>query len=46
MIGGSIPGRGGNFSLHHRVQTGSGIQPAFYPMGTSGSFPGVKVARA
>jgi len=33
---GSIPSRGseGNFSLHHLVQTGSGAQPASYPMGT------------
>jgi hypothetical protein len=32
----------GNFSLHHRVQSGSGAHSAFYPMGTRGSFPGVK----
>jgi hypothetical protein len=32
----------GNFSLHHRVQNGSGAHPASYPMGTRGSFPGVK----
>jgi hypothetical protein len=32
----------GNFSLHHRVQTGSGALPASYPMGTRGSFPGGK----
>jgi hypothetical protein len=30
----------GNFSLHHRFQTGSGAHPASYPMGTRGSFPG------
>jgi hypothetical protein len=30
----------GNFSLHHRVQTGSGAHAASYPMGTRGSFPG------
>jgi hypothetical protein len=30
----------GNFSLHHRVQNGSGAHPASYPMGTRGSFPG------
>jgi hypothetical protein len=29
------------FSLHHRVQNGSGAHPAFYPMG---SFLGSKVA--
>jgi hypothetical protein len=25
-----------NFSLHHRVQTGSGAHPASYPTGTRG----------
>jgi hypothetical protein len=34
-----------NFSLYHRVQNGSGAHPASYPMGTRGSFPGVKWAR-
>jgi hypothetical protein len=29
----------GNFSLHHHVENGSGAHPAFYPMGTRGSFP-------
>jgi len=29
---------------HHRVQNGSGAQPASYPMGTRVSFPGSKVA--
>jgi hypothetical protein len=33
-----------NFSLHYRVQNGSGAHPASYPMGTEGSFPGGKVA--
>jgi hypothetical protein len=28
--------------FHHRVQSGSGAHPASYPMGTRGSFPGVK----
>jgi hypothetical protein len=32
----------GNFSLHHRVQKGSGAHPASYPMGTRRSFPGTK----
>jgi len=32
----------GNFSLHHRVETGSGAHPASYRMGTKGSFPGGK----
>jgi hypothetical protein len=41
-----FPRGAGNFSLHHRVQNGSGAQPAFYPMGTGGSFPGSKAARA
>jgi hypothetical protein len=36
----------GNFSLHHRVQNGSGAHPPSYQMGTSGSFPGGKVAGA
>jgi hypothetical protein len=31
-----------NFSLHHRIQNGSGAHPASYPMGTRGSFPGDK----
>jgi hypothetical protein len=37
-----FPAGAGNFSLHHRVQNGSGAHPASYPMGTRGSFPGVK----
>jgi hypothetical protein len=36
----------GTFSLHHRVQTGSGAHPASYPMGTRGAFLGVKAAGA
>jgi hypothetical protein len=36
----------GNFSLHHRVQNGSGAHPASYPMGTGGSFLGDKAAGA
>jgi hypothetical protein len=36
----------GNFSLHHRVKNGSGAHPASYTMGTRGSFPGGKAARA
>jgi hypothetical protein len=27
------------FSLLHVVQTGSGVHPTSYPMGTAGSFP-------
>jgi hypothetical protein len=41
-----FPARAGNFSLHHRVQNGSGAHPASYPMGTRGSFPGGKAAGA
>jgi hypothetical protein len=37
-----FPAGAGNFSLHHRVQNGSGAHPASCPMGTGGSFPGVK----
>jgi hypothetical protein len=35
-----FPAGAGNFSLHHRVQNGSGSHPASYPMRTRGSFPG------
>jgi hypothetical protein len=35
-----FPAGAGNFSLHHRVQTGSGTHPASYPTGTRGTFPG------
>jgi hypothetical protein len=41
-----FPAGAGNFSLHYRVQNGSGALPAFYPMGTRGSFPGGKEAGA
>jgi hypothetical protein len=37
-----FPTGAGDFSLHHRIQNGSGAHPASYPMGTSGSFHGVK----
>jgi hypothetical protein len=40
-----FPAGVGNFSLHHRIQNGSGAHPPSYPMGTEGSFPGVKAAR-
>jgi hypothetical protein len=39
-------GAAGNFSLRHRVQTGSGAHPASYPMATRGSFSGGKAAGA
>jgi hypothetical protein len=41
-----FPAGAGNFSLHHRVQNGSGTHPVSYPMGTRGSFPGSKAAGA
>jgi hypothetical protein len=41
-----FPAWAGNFSLHHRVQNGSGAHPATYPMGINGSFPGGKTAGA
>jgi hypothetical protein len=40
-----VPAGTGNFSLHHRVHTGSGAHPASYPMGNRGSFPGEGVKR-
>jgi hypothetical protein len=40
-----VPAGAGNFSLHHRVQTGSGANLASYPMGTRGSSLGVKRPR-
>jgi hypothetical protein len=41
-----FPAGAGNFSLHHRVQSGSGAHPASYPMGSKGSFPGGRAAGA
>jgi hypothetical protein len=41
-----FPAWAGKFSLHHRIQNGSGAHPASYPMGTRGSFPGAKAAGA
>jgi hypothetical protein len=41
-----FPAGDGNFSLHHRVQNGSGAHPASCSMGTSGCFPGGKAAGA
>jgi hypothetical protein len=41
-----FPAGAGNISLHHHIQNGSGTHPASYPMGTRGSFPGVKAAGA
>jgi hypothetical protein len=42
--GARVSAGAGNFSFHHRVQTGSGTHPASYPMGSRGSFPGGKAA--
>jgi hypothetical protein len=39
-----VPAEAGNFSLHHRVQTGFGAHPTSYPMCTWGSFPRGKAA--
>jgi hypothetical protein len=36
----------GNFSLHHRVQNGSGAHPASYLMGMRGSFLGGRAVGA
>jgi hypothetical protein len=41
-----FPARAGTFSLHHRVQNGSGVHAASYPVGTRGSFSGGKAAGA
>jgi hypothetical protein len=41
-----IPAGSVNFSIHHRLQTGSGAHPASYPMGTRGSFPEGRAAGA
>jgi len=38
----SIPSRGRIFPLLHHIQVGSDAHPASYPMGTGGSYPGVK----
>jgi hypothetical protein len=36
-----LPAGAENFSIHHRVQNGSGAHPASYPMGTRVSFPSI-----
>jgi hypothetical protein len=41
-----FPAGAGNFSLHHRVQNGSGVHSTSYPMGTRGSFSGGRAAGA
>jgi hypothetical protein len=35
----SIAGRVGNYFLHHRVQTGSGVSSVSYPMGYGSYVP-------
>jgi hypothetical protein len=40
-----FPAGAGKFSLHHRVQNGSGALLASYPMGTRDSFPEGEAAR-
>jgi hypothetical protein len=42
MIEVRFPAGAGNFSLHHRVQNGSGSYPSSYPMGTRALSRGVK----
>jgi hypothetical protein len=37
-----FPVGAGNFSLHQRVQKGSGAHPASYAMCNTSSFPGIK----
>jgi len=44
MIGLWFPEESGNFSLHHRVQTGPEAHPDSYTVGTEGYFPGGKAA--
>jgi hypothetical protein len=41
-----FPAEAGKFSLHHRVQNASGANPASYPIGIGGFFPGSKAAGA
>jgi hypothetical protein len=41
-----FPAGAGNFSLHHRVQNGSGAHPASYSMGTRATFSRGKAAEA
>jgi hypothetical protein len=41
---GSILDGGVNFSVRHRVQTGSEAHSSSYPMGNGGTFPGGKAA--
>jgi hypothetical protein len=42
----SIPGRGRDFSLRHRIHAVSGTRTVFYLMGSVATFPFVKAAEA
>jgi len=46
LIGARVSVGAENFSLRHRVQTGSGVHTASYPMGIGGSFLADKAAGA
>jgi hypothetical protein len=37
-----VPAGAGNFSLHHRVKTGSAAHPASYPLGAGSLSLGIK----
>jgi hypothetical protein len=41
-----FPAGSGNFSLHHRIQPGSGAHTVSYSVGSRGSFHGGKSAEA
>jgi hypothetical protein len=41
-----VPIGDGNFSRHHRVQTGNGAHPASYTVGSRSSSPGGEAAGA
>jgi hypothetical protein len=41
-VGVQVPVGSKIFSLLHLVQTGFEVHPASYPMGTGGTFPGIK----
>jgi len=43
---GSVPGRSKNISLCQHDLTSSGVHSAYYPISTSGSLTGSKVAEA
>jgi hypothetical protein len=45
-LGIRVPVGAGNFSLHHRIQTGSGVHSTSYPTDTRGSFSGSKATGA